>query len=78
MGMAISIIVLAAFLLTCCFCCLALLPYVGTVVLLPVLVFQRAYSLHFFAQFGTSYDVFPPVLPAPPPAGLQASGTLQR
>lgn len=71
MGMAIGMIVLAAFLLTCCFCCLALLPYVGTVVLLPVLVFQRAYSLHFFAQFGPLYNVFPPAPAAVPPAGLQ-------
>ena len=68
LSMAIGILVLAALLVTCCFCCLALLPYIGTVLLLPVLVFQRAYSLSFFAQFGPSYDVFPPV---PPPRRRQ-------
>ena len=60
LGLAIGIIVTMALIATCCFCCLALLPYIGTVVLLPVLVFQRAYSLCFFAQFGPIYDVFPP------------------
>ena len=65
LNVAIGIIVMMALLATCCFCCLALLPYVGTVVLLPVLVFQRSYSLCFFAQFGAAYDVFRPVPPAP-------------
>jgi len=74
LGMAIGIIVMMVLIATCCFCCLALLPYIGTVVLLPVLVFQRAYSLYFFAQFGPVYDVFPSVSPAPPPAGLQPPG----
>jgi len=32
----------------------------GTVLLLPVLVFKRAYPLYFLAQFGPEYDVFPP------------------
>jgi hypothetical protein len=27
---------------------------------LPVLIFERAYSMHFLAQFGTEYDVFAP------------------
>ena len=70
LGMAISIIVLAALLLTCCFCCLALLPYIGTVLLLPVLVFKRSYPLYFLQQFGPSYDVFPPAPPVQPGAGL--------
>jgi hypothetical protein len=71
LGMAIGIIVLVAFLLTCCFCCLALLPYIGTVLLLPVLVFKRSYPLYFLRQFGPGYDVFPPAPPAPPVTGLQ-------
>ena len=37
-----------------------MLPYVGTVLLLPVLMFKRCYSLYFLAQFGRDYDVFPP------------------
>ncbi len=74
LGVAIGIIVTMALIATCCFCCLALLPYIGTVVLLPVLVFQRAYSLYFFAQFGPDYDVFPSATPVPPPAGSQPPG----
>ena len=43
------------------------LPFVGTVLLLPVLLFKRAYSLYYLAQYGPQYDVFPQ--PAAPPAG---------
>jgi len=39
-------------------------------------VFQRAYSLYFFAQFGPGHDVFPPIPPAAPPTGLQRSVTV--
>ena len=41
-----------------------LLPFIGTVLLLPVLVFKRSYSLYFLAQLG--YDVFPVLPPTPP------------
>ena len=65
---AIGIITLMIILLTCCVAgCLLLLPYLGTVLLLPVLIFQRAYSLYYLAQFG--YDVFP----QPPPPNPSAS-----
>jgi hypothetical protein len=61
LGMAIGIIVVGAILITCCIAgCLMILPYIGTVLLLPVLVFKRSYSLYFLAQFGLQYDVFPP------------------
>jgi len=73
-GMAIGVIVVFAILLTCCLAgCLMIIPYIGTVLLLPVLIFKRAYSLYFFRQFGNAYDVFPPEPPATsrPPAGLQ-------
>ena len=84
LSMAIGVLVLLAFVVTCCIaCCLAMLPFVGTVLLLPVLVFKRAYPLYYLAQYGPQYDVFPkppavPVTPAmpeqtPPPAfGAQA------
>jgi hypothetical protein len=71
LAMAIGMMVVMAMIVTCCFCCLMLLPYVGTVVVLPVLVFKRSYSLYFLAQFGREYDVFPPTappVPAAPPA----------
>jgi hypothetical protein len=64
---------------TCATCCLAALPYVGTVILLPVFLCLRAFGLVFLRQFGPDYDVwttfmpleFLPILsgepPAPPP-----------
>jgi hypothetical protein len=59
---AIGFIVLGVVLVTCCTAgCLLIVPYIGTVVLLPVLVFKRSYSIYYLAQFGPSYDVFPPV-----------------
>jgi len=63
MAIAIAIttmMVLAA----CCTCCLAAclfaLPYIGTVVLLPVHVFTRSYSLYYLAQYGPQFNVFEP------------------
>ena len=64
---------------TCATCCIAAIPYVGTVILLPIPVTLGAFSLLFLRQFGPDYDVwtglmapeFSPGL-SPPPA---ASGT---
>lgn len=69
-GLAIMLIVVLGVLLTCCLAgCILVLPYLGTVLLLPVLVFSRAYSLHYLAQYGPPFDAFavaaPPALPAP-------------
>ena len=65
LAMAIGVLVLLVVLVTCCIAgCLMALPYVGTVVLLPVLLFKRSYSIHYLAQFGPAYDVFPPAPPA--------------
>ena len=63
LAMAIGLMVMVVTIATCCCCCLMLLPYVGTVLLLPVLMFKRCYSLCFLAQFGPEYDVFPPAAP---------------
>lgn len=54
----------------CATCCLAALPYFGTVILLPVVMCLFAYPLCFIRQFGDSYDVFAVVTPtelSPPP-----------
>jgi len=71
LAVAIGVVVLAAVLATCCLAgCLMLIPYLGTVALLPVLVFRRSYSLFYLGQLGERYDVFrsasapPPVLSA--------------
>src|SRR6476619_1292791 len=66
---------------TCATCCIAAIPYVGTVILLPIPVTLGAFSLLFLRQFGPDYDVwaefmtpeFLPVLMAPPvPSGTEA------
>ena len=73
LGWAIGLMVLLVILLTCCIAgCLMLLPFLGTVLLLPVLVFKRAYPLYYLAQYGPQYDVFPAspeivASPTPPP-----------
>ena len=67
LALAIGIIVLVAVIASCCIAgCLLVLPYVGTVLLLPVLVFQRAYSVYYLAQLGPQVDLFRTA--APPPA----------
>jgi hypothetical protein len=74
LGLLICMLIFAAFIVTCCIaCCLMLIPYIGTVLLLPVLAFTRSYSLFYLAQYGPQYDVFPPapapttLAPPPPP-----------
>ncbi|UCE61298.1 MAG: hypothetical protein JSU63_06030 [Phycisphaerales bacterium] len=49
-------VALATIILTCC--CVAALPYVGTVILLPFLVFSRCYTLCFLEQFGPEWRFF--------------------
>ncbi len=43
---------------TCATWCIAAIPYVGTVILLPVFVLLRSFSLLFLRQFGPEYDVW--------------------
>jgi len=66
LAIAIGIVVVFVVILTCCCAgCLMAIPYLGTVLLLPVIVFKRCYSLYFLAQFGRAFDVY---APAPTPA----------
>lgn len=57
---------------TCVTCCIAAIPYVGTVILLPIFVLLRSFLLGFLRQFGPDYDVWagipPPELPPIPPS----------
>ncbi|MFM1942564.1 MAG: hypothetical protein RI897_1546 [Verrucomicrobiota bacterium] len=56
LAIGVGALVFAAVLLTCCVAgCLLAIPFVGTVLMLPVLVFDRAYSLIFLAQLGADY-----------------------
>ncbi len=58
-GIAIGAIILAAVCVTCCCAgCILAIPYIGTVLILPLLVFKRAYSLLYLRQFGPQFDVF--------------------
>ena len=47
----------------CATCCIAVIPYVGTVILLPVFVLLRSFSLLFLRQFGSDYDVWATFMP---------------
>lgn len=65
----------------CATCCIAAVPYIGTVILLPVFILFRSFSLAFLRQFGSDYDVwatfmppeFLPILSGPPLAPPTAS-----
>jgi hypothetical protein len=69
----------------CATCCIAALPYVGTVILLPVFILLRSFALVFLRQFGPDYDVWSTLMPPeflptlsgalpPPESPLPSSG----
>src|SRR3984893_7836392 len=67
--------VIVACIATCATCCITAIPYIGTVILLPVFVLLRSFSLLFLRQFGPDYaawaslmrpEFFPILSPAPP------------
>ena len=74
--MVLGVLVLLVVVGTCCLAgCLLVLPYIGTVFLLPILVFERAYSAHYLAQLGPDFDVFAaPVSPPGLPSGAPTLG----
>lgn len=59
LGLAIAV---AVGVLTCLTCCMTAVPYLGTVILLPVYVFSRAFPLYYLEQLGIR------VFPAPEPS----------
>ena len=64
--MVIAAILMALVFGTCCCAAFFLaIPYVGTVLMLPLLVFKRAYSLYYLRQFGPSFDVFATTVTVP-------------
>jgi len=60
-------------LLVCCTCCIVALPYVGTVILLPLWVSYRALGPEFLAQFDPKFDVFAMALPQIPEIAAEPS-----
>ncbi len=69
---ALAIAVIVVSIVACCFCCIGAIPYVGTVAILPALIYVRCFSLDCLAQFGPQYDVWtvdvPPSGMATPPS----------
>lgn len=55
-------IMIAVFVLNCVTCCLVSMPYLGTVLLLPIFIFWRAFPLYFMEQLGVQ------IFPAPEPS----------
>jgi hypothetical protein len=58
-AMAVGIVIMACVCITCCCLgCILSIPYIGTVLLLPILIFDRSYSVLYLRQYGSSFDVF--------------------
>lgn len=55
----------------CVTCCIAAIPYIGTVVLLPIPVTFYAFSMLFLRQFGPDYDAWQ-VIPQPEPLTISS------
>jgi hypothetical protein len=65
LSLAIGTILVTAAIATCgCACCFMMLPYIGTVLLLPIFVFERSYSAMYLAQYGPEWNVFAEQTPA--------------
>jgi hypothetical protein len=68
-ALAIGMIIVS--IIVCCgTCCIGALPYIGTVILLPVLVYVRCFTLDCLAQFGPEYDVWTVDVPPAGPLGI--------
>jgi len=58
LSMIIVTLIFIVIIATCCVAgCLMAIPYIGAVLLLPVYVFKRAYSLCYLEQYGTEFGV---------------------
>jgi hypothetical protein len=75
LGLAVAMI---ACLSACVTCCITAIPYIGTVILLPLYVFLTGYMLLFVRQFGTDYDAWGNIVaiePVAPPEAPPAAPT---
>jgi len=69
LGIAAGVIMVVG---TCLTCCIAAIPYINSVVFLPILVFFRCYSVYFLEQFGPEWRFFEADKASEPvPAGSQ-------
>jgi hypothetical protein len=63
--LGIGILILAIACLTCCCAaCILGIPYIGTVLMLPIYVFHRSYTLYYLRQYGPAFDLFGAMEPA--------------
>jgi hypothetical protein len=67
LGIAMAV---AQFVLGCATCCIGWLPYVNTVLTLPLVVFMQCYSICFLQQFGPRYAI----IQGTPAAGFPVIG----
>jgi hypothetical protein len=58
---------LGQLLVGCATCCIGLLPYLNTVLTLPLVLFVHCYAIYFLQQFGPQYQIIQEV--PPPPTG---------
>jgi len=63
-------VAILSLIICCATCCIGALPYIGTVILLPVLVYVRCFTLDCLAQFGPQYDVWTVDVPPASPVGV--------
>ena len=63
-------VAILSLIICCATCCVGTLPYIGTVILLPVLVYVRCFTLDCLAQFGPEYDVWTVDVPPSGPGGI--------
>ncbi|MCF7955538.1 MAG: hypothetical protein K9M75_07035 [Phycisphaerae bacterium] len=57
-GIAISSITFIIVLITCCMAgCILAIPYIGSVLMLPLTVFMRSYSLYYIRQYSPQFNV---------------------
>lgn len=56
LGVAAAVLILIG---ACLTCCVGLLPYLSSVIFLPIHVFFRTYSLRFLEQFGDEWRLIP-------------------
>lgn len=54
-GLAVVVLTVLSMIFTCC---IAALPYIGTVIRLPIHVFVKSYNLYFISQFGEGLERF--------------------
>lgn len=72
-SISLAILILLVGCLTCCIgACLFALPYIGTVILLPVEITLYGYTLLFLRQFGPEYDVWAGVTQVAAPSAATA------